>query len=176
MGFADVCRISSTAPKRSRDEVWQGDRGDTQGIRPDTDRVVGAAQLAGCRPEDGGALCRGCAMRAATRSGGTGGRKAIDPFLDKIEEWVEESAGKIRADVAHRKLSAMGFTGNERSTQAGGGRGEDRLENRAAPRTYRPWITEPGMWLQFDWGEGPRVGGRRVSCSARGWPGRGSGW
>src|SRR5699024_11562549 len=26
-------------------------------------------------------------------------------------------------------------------------------------RTYRPWITEPGLWLQFDWGEGPRVPG-----------------
>ncbi|MFI6409909.1 Mu transposase domain-containing protein [Streptomyces sp. NPDC050548] len=34
----------------------------------------------------------------------------------------------------------------------------------AAPqrRTYRPWIPEPGRWLQFDWGEGPRIGGRRT--------------
>ena len=24
-------------------------------------------------------------------------------------------------------------------------------------RTYRPWITEPGMWCQFDWGVGPMV-------------------
>jgi hypothetical protein len=24
-------------------------------------------------------------------------------------------------------------------------------------RTYRPWITEPGLWLQFDWGWGPKV-------------------
>ena len=29
-------------------------------------------------------------------------------------------------------------------------------------RTYRPWIPEPGMWLQFDWGEGPRIGTRRT--------------
>ena len=27
-------------------------------------------------------------------------------------------------------------------------------------RTYRPWVTEPGMWLQFDWGTGPSIGGR----------------
>jgi hypothetical protein len=27
-------------------------------------------------------------------------------------------------------------------------------------RRYRPWIPEPGMWLQFDWGDGPRVEGR----------------
>src|SRR5699024_5253714 len=25
--------------------------------------------------------------------------------------------------------------------------------------TSRPWITEPGLWLQVDWGEGPRVPG-----------------
>ncbi|MGK7313613.1 MAG: Mu transposase domain-containing protein, partial [Candidatus Longimicrobiales bacterium M2_2A_002] len=27
-------------------------------------------------------------------------------------------------------------------------------------RVYRPWIAEPGGWLQFDWGAGPRVNGR----------------
>ena len=26
-------------------------------------------------------------------------------------------------------------------------------------RGYRPWITEPGLWLQFDWGAGPVVFG-----------------
>jgi transposase len=29
-------------------------------------------------------------------------------------------------------------------------------------RTYRPWVAEPGLWLQFDWGDGPRVGGRKA--------------
>ena len=24
-------------------------------------------------------------------------------------------------------------------------------------RAYRPWITEPGLWIQFGWGEGPRL-------------------
>jgi hypothetical protein len=41
----------------------------------------------------------------------------IDEFLPKIEEWVEQSKGKIRADVAHDKLLAMGFTGSERSSR-----------------------------------------------------------
>jgi hypothetical protein len=41
--------------------------------------------------------------------------KLIDPFLEKIEEWVEWSAGKVRADVAHDRLAAMGFTGTERT-------------------------------------------------------------
>jgi len=24
-------------------------------------------------------------------------------------------------------------------------------------RTYRPWLPEPGMWLQYDWGHGPVI-------------------
>ena len=30
--------------------------------------------------------------------------KLIDPHLAKIEEWVERSRGKVRADVVHGKL------------------------------------------------------------------------
>jgi hypothetical protein len=41
----------------------------------------------------------------------------VDPYLDKIEEWVERSWGKIRADVAHDKLVALGYTGSERTTR-----------------------------------------------------------
>ncbi len=26
-------------------------------------------------------------------------------------------------------------------------------------RVFRPWVPEPGMWFQFDWGDGPLVGG-----------------
>jgi hypothetical protein len=29
-------------------------------------------------------------------------------------------------------------------------------------RTYRPWVPEPWLWLQFDWGDGPRVDGRKT--------------
>ena len=31
-------------------------------------------------------------------------------------------------------------------------------------RRYRPWA-EPGMWLQWDWGQGPRIGGRAVDTA-----------
>ena len=41
----------------------------------------------------------------------------IDEFLPKVEEWMEASHGKIRADVAHDKLAAMGYTGSERTTR-----------------------------------------------------------
>lgn len=38
-------------------------------------------------------------------------------------------------------------------------------------RKYRPWVPEPGMWLQFDWGgEGPRVGpSHAVVCAWLSW-------
>jgi hypothetical protein len=33
----------------------------------------------------------------------------IDAFLEKIEEWVEQSKATIRADVVHEKLAKMGY-------------------------------------------------------------------
>ena len=41
----------------------------------------------------------------------------IDAHLAKVEEWVERSKGKVRADVAHDKLVALGFAGSERTTR-----------------------------------------------------------
>lgn len=96
--------------------------------------------------------------------------RVVDPFMGKIEELVEHSKGEVRADVVHRRLAAMGFTGTERSTRRA------VAEVKAAwkaghRRRYRPWIPEPGMWLQHDWGEGPRVAGRRTQlfCAWLSW-------
>lgn len=93
------------------------------------------------------------AGEAATR------RKRIDPFLAKLEEWIERSRGRLRADVAHRKLVDLGYTGSERTTRRAVARAK-RAYAAGSRRVYRPWIPEPGMWLQFDWGHGPRVSGR----------------
>jgi transposase len=87
--------------------------------------------------------------------------RAVDEFAGKVEELVDRSSGKIRADVVHRRLTAMGYQGSERSTRRVVA--EAKAAWRAGHRrTYRPWIPEPGMWLQWDWGEGPRIGGRRT--------------
>ncbi len=76
-------------------------------------------------------------------------RRLIDPWLDKIEELVERSRGKIRADVVHKRLLAMGFSCNERTTRRTVA--ELKAAYRAGRRrSYRPWLPEPGMWLQFD--------------------------
>ena len=84
--------------------------------------------------------------------------KLIDPFLPKIEELVETSEGVVRADVVHERLVVMGFGGDERTTR----RAVASVKAAYADghrRRYRPWITEPGLWLQFDWGAGPIVFG-----------------
>jgi transposase len=84
--------------------------------------------------------------------------RIIDPYLAKIEEWVDRSHGQVRADVVHERLVAVGFTGDERTTRRAVA--DAKAAWRAGRRrTYRPWITEPGLWLQFDWGTGPVVPG-----------------
>jgi transposase len=114
-----------------------------------------AAQLAGCDPKtvrhwvtqrDRGLPVTGPARRA----------RLIDPYLAKVEEWVDRSSGRVRADVVHERLVAVGFGGDERTTRRAVA--EAKARRRAGRRrTYRPWITEPGMWCQFDWGVGPAV-------------------
>ena len=96
--------------------------------------------------------------------------KKIDPFLPKIEEWVEHSDGKIRADVAFDRLVALGFDGSERTARRAVARVKANF-GRGARRVYRPWIPEPGMWAQWDWGQGPRIGGRSTNlfCAWLGW-------
>ncbi|PSO52386.1 MAG: IS21 family transposase, partial [Actinobacteria bacterium QS_5_72_10] len=69
----------------------------------------------------------------------------IDPWLAKIEEWVDHSGGKIRADVAHRRLVDMGFVGSKRTTRRAVAHVKKQLRA-GRRRAYRPWIPEPGMW------------------------------
>jgi transposase len=116
-----------------------------------------AAELAGCSPNT---VARYVAARAAGLVPGRGAPRpsVIDGFLPKLEELVERSKGKIRADVAHDKIVAMGFAGSERTTR----RAVAQLKaawRAGRRRVHRPWIAEPGMWAQYDFGDGPRVAG-----------------
>jgi transposase len=83
----------------------------------------------------------------------------IDGFLSKLEEWMEASGGKVRADVCHEKLVAMGYRGSERTTRraVAAARRAWLAGNR---RVHRPWVAEPGLWFQWDFGAGPVVDGR----------------
>jgi hypothetical protein len=84
--------------------------------------------------------------------------RLIDPFLDKVEEWVERSRGRVRADVAHDKLRALGYDGSERTTRRAVADAKARYQA-GHRRVFRPWVVEPGMWFQFDYGDGPVIGG-----------------
>jgi transposase len=119
-----------------------------------------AGELAGCDPKtvaywvgrrDAGALSPAPVVRD----------RLIDEYAEKLEEWMEASRGKIRADVAHDKLVAMGYVGSERTTRRAVA--EARRAYRAGHRrVHRPWVTEPGLWFQWDFGDGPVVDGMKA--------------
>jgi hypothetical protein len=115
-----------------------------------------AAELAGCSHHT---VARYVAEREKGRAPGAGARRpgVVDGFLPKLEELVDRSKGKIRADVAHEKITAMGYAGSERTTR----RAVAELKaawNAGRRRVHRPWIPEPGMWAQYDFGDGPAIG------------------
>jgi transposase len=118
-----------------------------------------AGELAGCSHHT---VAHWVAKRDAGGLPGDGAvrrERLIDPFMAKIEEWVERSDGKVRADVAFDKLAALGFDGSDRTVRRAVAEVKAN-HRRGRRRVYRPWIPEPGMWAQWDWGTGPDVGGR----------------
>ena len=88
-------------------------------------------------------------------------RPVADSVAGKIEELVDRSRGRIRADQAHSKLVAMGYAGSERTTRRAVAEAKRRWRQKHGRRT-RPWIPEPGLWLQWDYGEGPMIAGART--------------
>jgi len=77
---------------------------------------------------------------------------------------------QIRADAAFERLGGLGFEGSERTVRraVAAVKANHRHGRR---RVYRPWIAEPGMWAQWDWGQGPMIGGRATNlfCAWLGW-------
>jgi transposase len=128
-----------------------------------------AGELAGCdhhtvaryvAARDNGGLARGRLARD----------QLIDPYLAKLEEWVERSRGKLRADVAHDKLVALGYRGSERTTRRAVAAAK-QVFTAGHRRVHRPWVPEPGMWFQWDYGTGPLVVGRatQLFCAWLAW-------
>jgi hypothetical protein len=128
-----------------------------------------AGELAGCSHHT---VAAHVAARDAGRVSGAAVARAqlIDEYLAKVEEWVEQSAGKIRGDKAHRKLLALGYAGSERTTRrAVAIVKKDYRSGRV--RVHRPWVTEPGMWIQYDFGDGPVIDGLKTTlfCAWLAW-------
>ncbi|HEY3691120.1 MAG TPA: IS21 family transposase [Pseudonocardiaceae bacterium] len=128
-----------------------------------------AAELAGC---DHHTVARYVALREAGESPVAREHRVrpIDEYLAKIEELVVRSNGRVRADVVHQRITAMGFTGGERTTRRVVAQVKQRLRA-GQRRVFRPWIVEPGLWLQWDWGHGPKIGGRQTQlwCAWLAW-------
>lgn len=78
----------------------------------------------------------------------------MEPYRDKLAELVERSKARIRADRVHDVLVAMGYDGLDRTTRREVAEAKRRWRA-GHRRVFKPWIPEPGMWLQYDWGEGP---------------------
>ena len=65
--------------------------------------------------------------------------RPIEDYLDKIEELVARSDGRVRADVVHERIAAMGFTGGERTTGRTVAETKDRL------RAGGDWVRGSGV-------------------------------
>jgi transposase len=95
-----------------------------------------AAELAGC---DHHTVARYVALRAAGQNPMSREQRArpIDEYLPKIEELVVRSSGRVRADVVHRRIVAMGFGGGERTTRRAVARVKRQLRE-GQRRVFRP--------------------------------------
>lgn len=130
----------------------------------------GAAELAGC---DHKTVAHYVGEREA--GGGDWRRKGrpcprTDEHTEKIAELVERSQGKVRADKVHERLVAMGYRGAERTTRRAVARAKAAY-CAGHRRVTRPWVPEPGLWMQWDYGDGPRIDGKSTSlfCAWLAW-------
>jgi hypothetical protein len=134
-----------------------------------TGSYCAAAELAGC---DHHTVARYVQLRGTGQSPVAREHRVrpIDEYLEKIEELAVRSDSRVRANVVHQRIAAMGFTGGERTTRRAVAEVKQRLRA-GRRRVFRPWITEPGLWLQWDWGEGLRSMGRRTAlwCAWLAW-------
>lgn len=87
--------------------------------------------------------------------------RLTDPFEGKIAEWVEKSDGKIRGDKIHEKLLLLGYTGSRRTTSYAVKRAKTKYRAQTV-RVHKPWIVEPGGWVQYDFGDGPMIDGKKT--------------
>src|SRR5947209_4249192 len=106
-----------------------------------TQSLHGAAELAGCSHHT---VAHWVAKREAGELGAgesTRRDRLTDPFMAKIEELVDRSGAKIRADVVFDKLVALGYSGSERTLRRAVAEAKDN-HGRGKRRIYRPWIPE----------------------------------
>ena len=113
-----------------------------------------AAELAGC---DHHTVARYVKMRAAGQPPAQPAAPSAPDrrILEKIEELVAARRGRsARMSSTGGSLRWGSPAGTHHPPRGRRGESPFRAGRR---RVYRPWVTEPGLWLQWDWGEGPRL-------------------
>jgi hypothetical protein len=123
----------------------------------------GAAALVGCDPKTVKHWVE-VRERAGEQLPGQAARPAlvmVEPFAGKVAELVDRSRARIRAGKAHGVLVGMGYDGSYRTTRRAVAEAKRRWRHKHG-RVARPWIPQPGLWLQWDYGDGPEVAGVRA--------------
>lgn len=87
--------------------------------------------------------------------------RKIDPFLEFIEQQVLLSKGYIQARALMERLVVMGYTGSERTLQRAVKECKEAYYEKIR-RIYKPVIATPGSWVQYDYGDGPVIGGKKT--------------
>ena len=135
-----------------------------------TGSLRGAAALVGCDHKTVGHWVRARDVAGGGLPVSVRPRPRVDAFAGKIDEWVDCSRAKVRADVCHQRLVAMGYVGSERTTRRAVAAAKRAWRAEHGRRT-RPWVVEPGLWMQWDYGTGPEIGGRPTTlfCAWLAW-------
>ena len=123
-----------------------------------TGSLRAAAELAGCLAPHGGPACRRPGRAAPCPTGPP--PAAADRRVPAQDRGVGRARRRARSAPTWptRSWSRSGYTGSERSTRrAVAAVKKDYRLGRV--RVHRPWVTEPGMWLQYDFGDGPVIDG-----------------
>ena len=139
-----------------------------------TKSLRSAAALCGC---DHHTVARYVAARAAGLDPSKGGDRSTvtEPFVDKINEWIDRSDGRIRADVVHEKLEAMGYPGSERTTRRVVAALKEQWRRSSHGSTCRG-SPNPACGCSGTMRRGRCWPGSGSCCSSPGWRGHGSGW
>jgi hypothetical protein len=127
-----------------------------------------AAELAGC---DHHTVARYVAMREAGRAPERmRAERVADPFLAKIEEWVERSRGRVGAGCVSPQACRDGVCGVGADHPAGGGGGEEGVAGRGVAGVSAV-AAGAGVVDAVRLGEGPAVAGARTQlwCAWLAW-------
>lgn len=123
-----------------------------------------AARAVGCAPN----TVKSLVLKRTEGALGTRGQQRqmsqqqCDGYAGIIAELIEESNAHIRADVVHRRLVAMGFSKTMRTTRRYVAHAKETW-TKAHTRIFWPWIPEPSKWAQYDFSDGPVIGGRKTT-------------